>query len=142
MTNVPDPVRRIFVDTSAYFALANNQDASHVALSAILRQLLEDRRRLFTSNFILAELHALLLTRINRVVAARVLEEIDLSKATTVVRISARDERTARTIIARYDDKNFSLTDATSFVVMERLGITHALTLDHNFAQYGWTIVR
>ena len=24
---------------------------------------------------------------------------------------------------------------------MERLGITHAFTFDHNFAQFGWTVI-
>ena len=30
---------------------------------------------------------------------------------------------------------------ATSFSVMERLGIQHAFTFDRNFAQYGWTVL-
>jgi uncharacterized protein len=133
--------RRVFVDTSAYFAVANRRDAHHAAASATLEQLVAERRHLVTTNFILAELHALLLTRIDRSVAARVLAEIDTSRVTTVVRISARDEQRARAIIARYTDKDFSLTDATSFAVMERLSISHAFTLDHNFAQYGWTMI-
>jgi predicted nucleic acid-binding protein len=36
------------------------------------------------------------------------------------------------------DDKDFTLTDATSFAVMERLGITYAFTFDHPFTQYGF----
>ena len=133
--------RRVFVDTSAYFATANRRDAHHAQASALLQQLVAERRRLFTTNFILAELHALLLTRVNRAVAVQVLTEIDASQATTVVRVSARDEQRARAIIARYTDKDFSLTDATSFAVMERLGISEAFTLDQNFAQYGWTML-
>jgi predicted nucleic acid-binding protein len=41
--------------------------------------------------------------------------------ATTVIRVRAVDEVRARQIIYRYDDKDFSLTDAISFAVMERL---------------------
>jgi predicted nucleic acid-binding protein len=52
--------------------------------------------------------------------------------------VSLRDERRAREIIAQYDDKDFTLTDATSFAVMERLGITYAFTFDHHFTQYGF----
>jgi predicted nucleic acid-binding protein len=37
----------------------------------------------------------------------------------------------------QYDDKAFSLTDATSFGVMERLGTSQAFTFDRNFLQYG-----
>ena len=57
----------------------------------------------------------------------------------TVVRVSMRDERRARAIVAQYSDKDFSLTDAMSFAVMERLGIGAAFTLDDHFAQYGFT---
>ena len=71
----------------------------------------------------LSELHALLLTRLDRRVAARVLEEVDASNLTTVVRVATRDERRARQIVFGYTDKDFSLTDATSFAVMERLRI-------------------
>jgi predicted nucleic acid-binding protein len=106
-----------------------------------MEQLVAERRRLFTTNFILAELHALLLTRANRHLAATVLREIDTSQVTTIVRVSTRDERRARAIIHQYDDKDFSLTDATSFAVMERLRMTHALAYDENFAQYGWTLI-
>lgn len=133
--------RWVFVDTSAYFAVSNRRDAQHVPASAVLQALVAERRRLFTTNFILAELHALLLTRVSREVAAAVLAEIDTSRATTVVRVSAGDERRAREIIVAYRDKNFSLTDATRFAVMERLGISAAFTLDRNFAQFGWLVV-
>ena len=43
--------------------------------------------------------------------------------------------------VARYverDDKAWSLTDCISFVVMEDLGITDALTADHHFEQAGF----
>jgi predicted nucleic acid-binding protein len=133
--------RRVLIDTSAYFAVANRQDASHARCSMVLAQLVADRRRLFTTNFILAELHALLLTRIGRHTAIRALDEIDQSRTTTVVRVNARDEQRARQIVHQYQDKDFLLTDATSFAVMERLGIGQAFTLDHNFAQYGWVMI-
>ena len=120
---------------------SNRRDTHHPAAQAALSQLIAERRPFFTTNFILAETHALLLTKVNRDVAARVLFEIDNSQMTTIVRVSASDEARAREIIRQYQDKNFSLTDATSFAVMERLGITQAFTFDGNFSQYGLTVL-
>ena len=131
---------RVFVDTSAYFGLADPDDATHAAALAAARRLAAERRYLFTSNFVVAETHALCLARVGRRAAARLLNEIDRSPA-VIVRVSAADERRARRIIAQYDDKDFSLTDATSFAVMERLRIGYAFTFDHHFAQYGFALI-
>src|SRR5262249_30302976 len=124
----------------AYFALAYSRESRNSDARAIASQLATERWRLFTTNFILAETHALLLTRLNRVVAGRVLAEIDHSP-TTVLRVTSDDERRARAILAQYQDKDFSLTDATSFAVMERLSIGYAFSFDRNFAQYGWVLL-
>jgi uncharacterized protein len=134
--------RRIFIDTSAYFATINRNDASHEPSRALMEVLSTRQVRMFTTNFVVAELHALALTRFNRHVAAQALDALDTSSLTTVVRVSMGDEVRAREIIRRYTDRDYALTDALSFAVMERLRITHAFSLDRHFAQYGRTIVQ
>ncbi|MGH2561748.1 MAG: type II toxin-antitoxin system VapC family toxin [Thermomicrobiales bacterium] len=129
-----------FVDTSAYFALANENEAFHSAAAAIAARLAEARTRLFTTDYIVAGTHAIVLRKIGLDAAARVLKELD-SGSTVVVRVDEADEHRARWILARYDDKDFSLTDATSFAVMERLDISSAFTFDRQFAQYGFSVV-
>jgi predicted nucleic acid-binding protein len=131
----------VFVDTGAYFALTFTGDQNHNAARSVYEQLAGERRQLVTTNFVLAETHALLLNRLNRSIALRVLESVDQS-STRIVRVSASDERLAREILRRYQDKDFSLTDASSFVVMERLGIGTAFAFDRHFAQYGLTVLR
>ena len=136
----PAPRRLAFTDTGAYFALSVSRDSNHGPARAISRQLIAERWRLYTTNFILAETHALFLNRVGRREALRVLQEIERS-ATTIVRVTPADERRARAIIERYADKDFTLTDATSFAVMERLGIGHAFTFDRHFTQYGFAVL-
>jgi predicted nucleic acid-binding protein len=113
----------------------------HYAAAVVASSQISDARwPVFTTNFVLAETHALLLTRLNRFVAARFLDETE-DMPVTMVRVTEEDEQRARAIIRQYDDKDFSLTDATSFAVMERLAISQAFTLDRNFAQYGWVVL-
>jgi predicted nucleic acid-binding protein len=133
--------RSVFVDTSAHDALIDRHDANHAGAAAIGRRLAAARARLYTTNYVLAETHALLLSRLGRATALAFLEGMDRSRF-TIVRVGAADERVARDILTRYDDKDFSLTDATSFAVMERLGIAVAFSFDRHFAQYGQTILR
>ena len=38
-------------------------------------------------------------------------------------------------------DKKWSLVDASSFVIMERFGMTQAITTDHHFTQAGFVRV-
>ena len=135
----PEADARIFVDTSAYYAAVDQRDASHAAVAATMRELFAARRRLKTTNAVLFELHGLQLNRLGRRVALATLSELRVSQ--TIVRVRERDETRADEILSRYADKDFSLTDALSFAVMERLGVGAALTLDRHFAQFGWMII-
>jgi uncharacterized protein len=130
----------VFVDTGAYFALTFAGDEHHDHAVAIARQIAQEHRQLVTTNFVLAETHALILNKLNRDIALQVLEGIDQSN-TRIVRVSQSDETLARDILRKYQDKEYSLTDATSFVVMERLGITSAFAFDHHFMQYGFIVL-
>jgi predicted nucleic acid-binding protein len=132
--------RRVFVDSSAYFGLADVYDQAHRRALQIARRLATERRQLITTNFVVAETYTLMLTRIGRPVAMQFLSGIEASES-SVVRVGEDDEQRAREIIRRYDDKDFSLVDAMSFAVMERLGIRHAFTFDRHFAQYGFVML-
>jgi len=137
-----DAPRRVFVDTSAYYASADPRDVDTAATREILRELVSRQVELITTNFVVAELHALLIARGSRDVARRSLSAFYRSRLTTVIRATEDDEQRALAIILQYEDKDFSFTDAISFAVMERLGISHAFSLDRHFAQYGWVMLQ
>ena len=46
-----------------------------------------------------------------------------------------------RAILDRYADKDFSLTDAINFAVMDRLRLRTAFAFDRHFAQYGLDVL-
>jgi uncharacterized protein len=132
--------RAVFVDTSGFVALFANRDSLHTNARAMQARLIRGRQQLVTTNFVLSEMHALLLARVGRDIAMRSLIGIDRSD-TVVVRVGEDDETRAREILIRYDDKDFTLVDAMSFAVMERLDISRAFTFDRHFEQYGFQTV-
>jgi predicted nucleic acid-binding protein len=140
--SIPRSIRErwVYIDSSAYLALLDAHDANHAAALLILRWLSQNRYRLYTSNALLIEWHALIMSCMGRQVAARFLQDVDASN-TVVVRVRAGDEARAKAIIYRYQDKEFSFNDALSFVVMERLGIQLVFTFDSDFAQYGLLVL-
>ena len=79
-------------------------------------------RNRWLTNFIVAECHALSLSRLGADIARKWL----LGNIWPVERVNVEDETKARVIIEQYTDKTFSYTDATSFAVMDRLGIKTA----------------
>ena len=132
--------RTALTDTGAYYGLGVVQDNRHLDALAISRKLIAEAWQLYSTNFILAETHALYLNRVGRQAARAALSIIERSD-TVVVRVTAADERRAWAIIDQYDDKDFTFTDATSFAVMERLDIATAFTFDRNFIQFGLPVL-
>ena len=132
--------RRVFVDSSAYLALLDTDDEHHNEAIATLQELAQARYRQFTTNVLLIESHALILSVLGRGRAAQFLTDMEESN-TVVIRARASDEARAKQILFQYTDKDFSFADATSFAVMERLAIRLAFTFDRDFAQYGFSVL-
>jgi len=121
-------------------ALADLGDGNHQAATNIQHQLVATRSRLFTTNYLIDETYTLILARAGYQYAIRFLDELRKG-AVSVLRITNSDERQAEQILRQYADKRFSYTDATSFAVMERVGIEAAFTFDRNFTEYGRVLV-
>lgn len=124
---------QILVDTSAVYALIDRDDTHHRRATAILRTLPRRGLTPLLTNFIIAESHALLLSRLGADTARDWL----LTQIWPIEPVNPTDEKKAREIIQRYVDKTFSYTDATSFAVMERLHLGEAFAFDPHFQQYG-----
>ena len=107
---------------------------------AMARSLATNRTHFFTTNVMATETHGLVLARAGRDAALHALQRI-YAAGESLIRVSEAEERRAMAILVQYDDKDFSFADATSFAVMERLGITAAVAFDRHFAQYGWQVL-
>ncbi|HEY7034640.1 MAG TPA: PIN domain-containing protein [Thermomicrobiales bacterium] len=133
--------RYVLVDSSAWFALTERRDAEHRRASVVAARLANDHRTLLTTNYVVAEAHALLLNRAGRHLAWVFLQEVVAGGDVALVRVGEDDEQRALEILESYHDKDFSLTDAASFAIMERLGIVEAFTFDRHFLQFGFAVL-
>ena len=131
----------LFVDTSAWFALADLRTVGRDVVERAFRDRLAGGARLVTTNMVVAETHALLLRRISHLAALVFVTDV-VSPPTVVVTSTAALEARARIDwLTRYHDQPFSFTDALSFAVMRDRKIRDALTLDHHFAVAGFAMV-
>lgn len=130
---------RVFVDTSAYFALADVSEGKHSAALTAAQRLENEGAQFYTTTFIVAEVHALLVKRAGRAAALRMLDRLYAS-STKIIRATEADETRARAILHQNQDKDYSFADAVSFAVMGRLHLRLAWTYDHHFAQFGFTL--
>ena len=55
-----------------------------------------------------------------------------------MIRTLAEEEARGREIIARHSDKDWRLSDAISFAILDVRGVRRAFTFDRHFLQYGW----
>jgi predicted nucleic acid-binding protein len=133
------PGQVVFADTSALFALAIARDQHHSQAKRISIELIATGAQTVTSNFVVAEFHALIVNRVGSIAANEALRRLENSE-TRVVRVEADDERRAREILDRFPGNGYTLTDVTCFAIMERLRITSAFTFDNHFALQGYDI--
>jgi predicted nucleic acid-binding protein len=120
-------------DSSAILALLDADDADHARAVGVARQIADEERPSFITNYIEAEAHALLLRKLGRAIACQWL----LAGGLPVVRVLPTEEQRAKQILARHTDKDWTLCDAISFAVLDVRHIARAFTFDHHFQQYG-----
>jgi uncharacterized protein len=124
----------VFVDTSAYYAIFDKSDKNHVKAKRFLET---NILPLFTSNLVVIEIVNLVNAREGHEEALKIGKKFYEENLTAIVNVTSEDEKRAWQIFKRYSDKDFSLTDCTSFALMERLGTKKSFAFDIHFIQYG-----
>lgn len=131
-------MKLIFVDSGGFFALLVREDRFHERARILFQRANSERQHLVTTNAVVIETYALLLTRTYNG-RQNVIAFLDMiaSDAYQIERICATDEDAAIRLVRSHQDKSYSLCDALSFMVMERLGIHEAIAFDRHFHEYG-----
>jgi len=123
----------IFVDSSAWIALLSGRDQHHDKADRAFRSIIASRRRMLTTNVVLAEIHRLLLYRAGIRAAATALEKIEASPLVVIKFPDSTHHASAKAWIKKLQEHPISYADAVSFSVMEAAGCKQALTYDHHF---------
>ncbi len=122
----------VFVDSSAWYADLDAADAGHEPTAALLR---EHAPSLLTTDHVLVESWLLISRRLSYELAEAFVHEA-LAGGVRIEVVSLADFEKASDIAGTFSDQTFSIVDRTSFAVMERLGITRAVSLDDDFLIY------
>lgn len=134
-------VTRLFIDTSAWYPLADAGHLDHESLANELKSRILGGARIVTTNLVVAETHVLLLRRAGRQAAMAFLESVHQTPNQVEYATPRRVETAIAGWLDAFADQSFSLADAVSFAVMDELGIREALTLDRHFATAGFVMV-
>jgi predicted nucleic acid-binding protein len=128
----------LFVDTSAWLAVLDTDDANHSTASSVYPNALKSYRHLVTTNLIIAESYILIRRNLGHREAVTFLDRIKISPRIEKVYADAELEGQAEEILRRYHDQLFSYTDAVSFALMHQRNIEEAFTFDRHFTVAGF----
>ena len=133
-----------FIDTSFWIAYLDRSDRYH-PIAAPAFSSLNSSYLLVTTNFVVHETLTYLNCSLKAHAQAKAfLNTIRLAVREgflVVVRIDDDREERALDLFIRYSDKDFSVVDCVSFVVMQDRGVEVALGFDDHFKQMGFQLV-
>jgi uncharacterized protein len=132
-------MRWIFADTCYWIATINPRDNLHSRTMVVMQSL--QPFRLITSDMVLVEV----LNAFGdwgeyiRRAAVAAIQEITADTSTEIVPQTRRLFQEALDLYRQRPDKDWSLTDCASFIIMNKREITEALTNDIHFIQSGYS---
>jgi len=123
----PDSVDILVADSSGILAALDEGEPDHGRIVALLKS---KPRQLVTTDFVLAEVDYMVLSRLGAE-SERDFHQQLVDGAFHREPVLDTDLVSALHIAARYSDHAFGITDATLMAICERLGVRDVLTLDH-----------
>jgi len=132
------PRENVFADTAAFVALLIRRDEFHQSANKIMAELSEKDTKLFTTEMVLFELANALSSIEFRARAVILIDELRTLPNVEIVWSSVELFEKAWSLYSERPDKEWSLTDCASFVVMRERGINLAFISDKHFEQAGF----
>ena len=135
-------MERVLTDTGALLALFESRDRYHARARVVAERVRSTGGLFVSTTAILTELSNLLLIRHGPERTARALGVLFADPTYQWVDVGLDlAKESVRTWLERFSDQRFTLTDAISFEVMRRNGITHAFSFDQRFVKAGFSLL-
>ena len=125
----------LFADTSYYLAIINADDIDRQRAMELGGQW---RGRVVRTDYVLMELGNALSSVSRRHHLVPLIESLKANRKVEVIPANEELFERGLELFGQRPDKEWSLTDCISFVVMQDYGLTDALTTDHHFEQAGF----
>jgi predicted nucleic acid-binding protein len=127
---------RVFADSFYFFALLNPRDPSHAKAVGLSQTYVG---KVVTTGWVSTELaDGWAKPAPWRTVFVQMLADLQANPDIRIVPVSDQLLHEGIQLYGQRIDKEWSLTDCISFVIMQREGITEVLTGDHHFEQAGF----
>jgi predicted nucleic acid-binding protein len=130
----------IFADTAGWGHLVDSTQTYHSLAATLYRTTRQQGHKVITSNYIITELVALLTSPLHmpRPSIIAFIESLKTSPHVEIIHVDSLLDGQAWQLLAQRQDKDWSLVDCSSFVIMRQRGIMEALTTDQHFEQAGF----
>jgi len=134
----------IFVDTGAFYARVDEDDANHEAATRLFDAIRTGNvayRPLFTSQAVLSEFATLALYKLDHRVAVCSLNAIRNSESINILPVGRATFETAADQFEKYDDQAISFVDHTSGILADERDVEHVFGFDGDFRTLGFNMV-
>jgi predicted nucleic acid-binding protein len=132
-------MKAVFVDTGYLLALELTNDQHHQAATRHWQGVVTALPRLVTTSYVFDEVVTFFNSRGQHTKAIQVGNNLLLSPSVQLIHVDTALFYEGWAYFQRHQDKDYSLTDCISFLVMQKLGIGTAFAFDQHFVQAGFT---
>jgi len=129
----------IFVDTSAFFALADEKDDRHAAAVAKAELWVEKQEELITHNYIVTETFALMSRRLGFEVVRSFYR--DVHRMCRVLWVSQSQHERSAKVFVQQSSPRYSFVDCVSFEIMRAHRIRRYFAFDDDFQRAGFELM-
>ncbi len=132
-------MEKIFVDTSAFFALVHLGDENYKQALFTWKEMIKRNAALTTNNYVVVECFSLLQSRLG-IQAAREFET-RIVPLLQIEWIGEQEHPAIVNLVFSANRRQLSLVDCSGFETMRRLKIEKVFTFDSHFRERGFEII-